>query len=90
MQGFTVSAPRGSRRTWAAEVYVGDRTVHALVERSAWLHSHAWVVTATTLAGTGAYQFSKLKYRCLDQCRSPLMFVAQRWRGGPSGRGHSA
>ena len=29
----------------------------------------------------GLYQFSPLKYRCLDECRSPLGFVLNRWRG---------
>jgi predicted metal-binding membrane protein len=67
--------------TFGLAVYLGDLGVHALVERTAWLDSHAWSITATTVAGAGAYQFSKLKYRCLDQCRSPLMFVTERWTG---------
>jgi predicted metal-binding membrane protein len=29
----------------------------------------------------GAFQFSKLKYQCLDKCRSPLSFLTSRWRG---------
>jgi predicted metal-binding membrane protein len=29
----------------------------------------------------GAFQFSRLKYRCLDQCRSPLSFVLGYWQG---------
>ena len=29
----------------------------------------------------GVYQFSSLKYRCLDKCRSPVAFVMQNWRG---------
>jgi predicted metal-binding membrane protein len=29
----------------------------------------------------GAFQFSAMKYRCLDKCRSPLSFVTSRWRG---------
>jgi predicted metal-binding membrane protein len=29
----------------------------------------------------GAFQFSRLKYRCLDQCRSPLSFVLGYWHG---------
>ena len=27
------------------------------------------------------FQFSALKYRCLDKCRTPLGFVVERWRG---------
>jgi predicted metal-binding membrane protein len=30
----------------------------------------------------GAFQFSKLKYRCLDKCRAPFSFVIEHWRGG--------
>jgi predicted metal-binding membrane protein len=29
----------------------------------------------------GAFQFSALKYRCLDLCRSPLSFVTSHWHG---------
>jgi predicted metal-binding membrane protein len=29
----------------------------------------------------GAFQFSTLKYQCLDKCRSPLSFLTSRWRG---------
>lgn len=29
----------------------------------------------------GSFQFSSLKYRCLDRCRAPLGFVLARWPG---------
>jgi hypothetical protein len=29
----------------------------------------------------GLFQLSSLKKRCLDKCRSPMMFVAMYWRG---------
>jgi predicted metal-binding membrane protein len=62
-------------------VHVLDAAVHALVWRSGWLVAHAGVVGAATLVLAGAYQFSALKYRCLDKCRSPLLFFAEYWRG---------
>ncbi len=34
----------------------------------------------------GAYQFSALKYQCLDKCRSPLMFVSEQWHGAHARR----
>jgi|SRR5579872_431767 len=37
---------------------------------------------AAMLAVAGLYQFSSLKYACLDKCRSPRMFLNSRWRGG--------
>jgi predicted metal-binding membrane protein len=29
----------------------------------------------------GAFQFSSLKYKCLDKCRSPFSFVVEHWQG---------
>jgi predicted metal-binding membrane protein len=29
----------------------------------------------------GAFQFSSIKYACLDRCRSPFSFVAEHWSG---------
>jgi predicted metal-binding membrane protein len=40
---------------------------------------------AAVLALAGLYQFSPLKRVCLQQCRSPLAFLMQRWRRGASG-----
>ena len=39
------------------------------------------VAPAALLLVAGAFQFSRLKYRCLERCRSPLSFVTTRWRG---------
>jgi predicted metal-binding membrane protein len=61
--------------------HVSDVALHQLVERMPWLVPHAWIVAAAILALAGAYQFSALKYRCLDKCRSPLMFVSEQWHG---------
>lgn len=46
-----------------------------------WLAGHAWVVGAATVAAAGGFQFSRLKYLCLEQCRTPRSFVIQHWRG---------
>jgi predicted metal-binding membrane protein len=67
-------------------VYVGDRGVHELVEQSGWLSAHAWAIGAATILLAGLYQFTPLKYHCLDKCRSPLAFVMERWRGGDERR----
>jgi predicted metal-binding membrane protein len=55
--------------------------LHASVATSGWLWANGWVVGALGLALAGAFQFSRLKYRCLDQCRSPLAFTVARWKG---------
>jgi predicted metal-binding membrane protein len=62
-------------------VYVADVGVHEAVDQVGWLGERPWVVGAAVLAGAGAYQFSDLKYRCLDACRSPRLFVVRRWTG---------
>ena len=40
-----------------------------------WFVAHGWVVGAAVLAGAGLFQLSALKYRCLEQCRTPFGFV---------------
>lgn len=74
----------GYLSTWAvfgAAIHAGDLGLHAVVRQVAWLSNHAWLIGAATLAAAGAYQFSKLKYRCLEKCRSPLSFITEHWRG---------
>jgi predicted metal-binding membrane protein len=59
-----------------------DLGLHEGFHESAWLQRNAWVFGAGPLLLAGAFQFSKLKYRCLDKCRAPLSFVIQHWHGG--------
>ena len=66
---------------WAA-----DRIVHAGVDAIPWLGGHPQVIIAATLLVAGLWQFSPLRDRCLDECRSPLGFVMNRWRGVSEGR----
>jgi|SRR5215204_671513 predicted metal-binding membrane protein len=63
-------------------IYTGDWIVHQAVEHSLWLEAHAWTLGAATVALSGLYQFTQLKYHCLDKCRSPLTFIMKHWRGG--------
>ena len=63
-----------------ALAYGADRLAHGWVDGWSWLWSQAWVLGAATLALAGIFQFSALKYRCLDACRSPLAFALARWR----------
>lgn len=64
-----------------AMAHLGDRGLHALVEQVPWLHANTWVIGTGILALAGVYQFSRLKYRCLDRCRSPFGFISSHWRG---------
>jgi predicted metal-binding membrane protein len=58
-----------------------DAALHQIVRHSAWLAADGWILGAVVLGAAGAFQFSRLKYRCLDQCRSPLGFITRHWRG---------
>jgi predicted metal-binding membrane protein len=66
---------------FGALAHFGDLLVHETVEQSVWLESNAWFIGAGTIMLAGLYQFTPLKYKCLDKCRSPLSFITEHWRG---------
>ena len=69
---------------WAGFGFVAwtaDRIVHAAVEALPWLAERPQLIIGATLLVAGLWQFSPLRDRCLDECRSPLGFVMNRWRG---------
>ena len=60
------------------------------LERAALLSPMDMTTTSRVLGGllflaAGVYQFTPMKAACLHFCRSPLDFVANHWRDGPSG-----
>jgi predicted metal-binding membrane protein len=62
-------------------VHAADGVLHSLVDQSGWLQAHPWVLAAGTLLAVGLYQFSPLKYVCLERCRTPRSFIMAYWRG---------
>jgi len=62
-------------------IHLGDLLIHQAVAQIDWLGAHTWVIGATTLAVAGIYQFTPLKHRCLEKCRSPLSFITEHWQG---------
>jgi predicted metal-binding membrane protein len=62
-------------------IYTGDWILHQAVEDNTWFHANAWALGAATVALAGLYQFTPLKYYCLDKCRSPLSFIMEHWQG---------
>jgi predicted metal-binding membrane protein len=62
-------------------LHSADRLVHTAVESVSWLATHPGLIAAGTVLVAGVYQFAPLKYRCLDECRSPLGFLMNHWRG---------
>lgn len=61
--------------------WILDRGIHAGVDAIPWLAEHPQLILGSTLLVAGLWQFSPIRDRCLDECRSPLGFVANRWRG---------
>lgn len=61
--------------------YGADLILHTVARHQPWLADNAWIIAGATLGLAGLYQFSTIKYRCLDKCRTPRMFIMQRWPG---------
>jgi predicted metal-binding membrane protein len=91
-----LTAARADRRTlvglliagyllvWAVfgiAAHLLDIALHLIVGQSSWLAVNGWLLGAIVLAMAGAFQFTRLKYRCLERCRTPLGFITQYWRG---------
>jgi predicted metal-binding membrane protein len=61
--------------------HVADAVLQWAAVRSAWFVAYGWMIGAAVLAAAGLFQFSALKYRCLEACRTPFAFVGARWHG---------
>ena len=62
-------------------VYFGSVVLQWFAGVSPWLMQHSWAGASGLLFLAGLFQFTPLKYRCLDKCRSPLSFVIGHWQG---------
>jgi predicted metal-binding membrane protein len=58
-----------------------DSALHFVAGQLDWLVARGELVGAAILIAAGAFQFSALKYRCLEKCRTPFAFINQRWHG---------
>jgi predicted metal-binding membrane protein len=79
---LTASLVAGYLSAWTAcgaLVFVASRALQSLAPAA--FTGNARYVGASLFILAGAFQFSRLKYQCLDKCRSPLSFLASRWRG---------
>jgi predicted metal-binding membrane protein len=61
--------------------HAADAALRAFAARQPWFVAHGPLVGAAVLATAGLFQWSKLKYRCLEACRSPFTFVMSHWHG---------
>jgi predicted metal-binding membrane protein len=50
----------------------------------AW-HEAGRYLTGAVIIAAAVYQLTPLKHACLSKCRSPMMFLAERWRHGRAG-----
>jgi len=67
---------------FALGAFLADTLLHFLVDQWLWLATHPWLIGATTFAIAGLFQFTPLKRRCLDACRTPLGFFIHYYRKG--------
>ena len=70
---------------FGALAFAFDVGVHAAVDASPWLQGHEWLLAAGVLMLAGAFQFSSLKYACLDKCRHPAQFMLRFYERGAGG-----
>ena len=68
-----------------AVAYTAALGAEALAAHVDVLARNAALVGGALIVVAGAFQFSRLKDRCLSACRSPLAFVVQHWRDGRLG-----
>ncbi len=67
---------------FAIVALLGDAALHGLVARWSWLAGHPWLIPGGVLILAGAFQFSPLKERCLDVCRTPVNFLLRYYQRG--------
>lgn len=66
---------------FGALVLTGYRSWQWLLASSPWLAGRPPARAPLLLLLAGAFQFSSLKYKCLEKCRSPFSFVVKHWQG---------
>jgi predicted metal-binding membrane protein len=67
--------------TFGLIAHLADMGLHAALAGNRFLTFNGWVIGVIVLGIAGAFQFSKLKYQCLDKCRTPFSFVNEHWHG---------
>ena len=68
-----------------AAAFAVDVALHRVGDSVPSLEGNPWIVPAVALVAAGAFQFTDLKDRCLDQCRHPGPFLMRHYRRGTRG-----
>jgi len=79
--GLVIAGYLGAWLAFALAAHVVDWAIHALAARAPWLALNGWILGVAVLGAAGLFQFSALKYRCLEECHTPLAFIIERWHG---------
>jgi predicted metal-binding membrane protein len=67
---------------FGAAALAGDVWVHRVVDAWPWLQARSSLIGGGVLLVAGAFQFSSLKDRCLDECRNPAAFLVRYYGRG--------
>ena len=59
--------------------------LHGMGRLSPMMATTGTALGGSALIATGMYQWTPLKGACLQHCQSPLQFISQHWRPGPTG-----
>ena len=62
-------------------VYIGILVIKTILSSYSVLSHYTWVGPSIILILAGLFQFTEIKYKCLDNCRSPLTFIIEHWQG---------
>jgi predicted metal-binding membrane protein len=81
LMGLLVVGYLGIWTLFGIAVHLVHWLAYDLVARITWVQESHWLIASATLVLAGVYQFTPLKYKCLDKCRSPLSFIMEHWRG---------
>ena len=79
---FLVAGYLGIWALFGIAAFLADAGLHELLEAFPGIGERAALIPPALLLAAGLFQFSPLKHSCLRQCRSPIGFVIQHWRGG--------
>lgn len=70
----------GTWTVFGVLIYFGIVLIKMVLSSFSVLAGYTWAGPPIIIIAAGLFQFTELKYKCLDKCRSPLSFITERWR----------
>ena len=61
-------------------IYFGIVLIKMALSSFSVLTAYTWAGPPLILIFAGLFQFTEIKYKCLDKCRSPLSFIMEHWK----------